>query len=113
MPVFLFYLRVAFTEFPSVARDLGRPTSNSTNPKPAHLRPSYTLQAGGASEHLRCLQRPAGARRAQGERTLKAPKRCFPLLAVGELLDRPSGRTEGDIRRGQNDLGAHVAKWHV
>ena len=27
------------------------------------------------------------------------------------LLDRPSGRTEGDIRRGQDDLGAHVTRW--
>ena len=24
---------------------------------------------------------------------------------------RPSGRTEGDIRRGQGNLGAHVARW--
>ena len=27
------------------------------------------------------------------------------------LLGRPSGCTEGDIRRGQGDLGAHVARW--
>ena len=29
------------------------------------------------------------------------------------LLGRPSGRTEGDIRRGQDDLGAHVARLRI
>ena len=33
-------------------------------PKPAHLRPSYTLYPGGANKHRRCPQRPAGARGA-------------------------------------------------
>ena len=71
-------LRVAFTECPSVARDLGRSTIDVEfdQPNPANLRPSSTLHPGGANKHRRCPQRPAGARGANA--TLNTRNGCFP-----------------------------------
>ena len=66
--------------------------------------------------------KPGGVTSARASSTHRTPHESsrFAVRPVPEpilhtpLLGRPSGRTtEGDIRRGQVDLGAHVARWRI
>ena len=67
--------------------------------------------------HIPCVRMPAARHASQDSglptRTTARKYAVRPLserFSHAALLDRPSGRTEGDTRRGQGGLGAHVAR---